>query len=349
MKADRCTTPVEWDRFVASHPNGHVLQTYAWGALKSAYGWRAEHLVVREGERLLAGAQVLYRPLALGFQLAYVPKGPVVDWSDPQVCQTLFAALHRRCRSRRAILLKIEPDLYLENGAAGAKDGGSFSWADYEFRRGTQTIQPRRTVLLDLVPDEDDLLKRMKSKTRYNIRLARRKGVQVRAGMDEDVQAFTRLMVLTGERNDFGVHTPDYYERAHALLAPAGMARLFMATYQDRPIAGVMAFACGKKAWYMYGASGPEHRERMPNYALQWAAIRWAKDRGCQTYDLYGIPDEDEETLEAHFTERHDGLWGVYRFKRGFGGQIVRSVGAYDAIYNRPLYWLYHQALRLRG
>jgi lipid II:glycine glycyltransferase (peptidoglycan interpeptide bridge formation enzyme) len=156
-------------------------------------------------------------------------------------------------------------------------------------------------------------------------------------------------MALTGERNDFGVHTPDYYERAYALLAPAGMARLFLATYEDQPIAGVMVLLCGQKAWYMYGASGHEHRERMPNYALQWAAIRWARAQGCRTYDLYGIPDEDKVTLEAQFTERHDGLWGVYRFKRGFGGEIVRSVGAYDAVYNAPLYWLYHRALSLRA
>jgi lipid II:glycine glycyltransferase (peptidoglycan interpeptide bridge formation enzyme) len=155
-------------------------------------------------------------------------------------------------------------------------------------------------------------------------------------------------MAVTGERNEFGVHTPAYYERAYALLSAAGLARLFIATYEDRPIAGMMAFVCGHKSWYMYGASGDEHRDRMPNYALQWVALRWAKEQGCHTYDLYGVPDEDEGTLEAQFAGRSDGLWGVYRFKRGFGGQLVRSVGAYDAVYNAPLVWLYHQALRLR-
>jgi lipid II:glycine glycyltransferase (peptidoglycan interpeptide bridge formation enzyme) len=355
MKVDLQATSGEWDRFVIAHPNGHVLQTSAWGELKSAYGWRAERLVVRTGQRLLAGAQVLYRPLVLGTQIAYVPKGPVVDFKDRDACQCLFAALHRRCRSQRAILLKVEPDLYMGSERDGVEGGGPPPWVSLPysagpgFRPATQTIQPRRTILLDLTVSEERLLQRMKSKTRYNIRLAARKGIEVREGGSDDIHAFTRLMVITGERDDFGVHTPDYYERAHALLAPAGMACLFMATYQGQPIAGVMVFACGHKAWYMYGASGHEHRERMPNYALQWAAIRWARARGCRTYDLYGIPDEDKETLEAQFTERSDGLWGVYRFKRGFGGQIRRSVGAYDAVYNRPLYWLYHQALRLRG
>jgi peptidoglycan pentaglycine glycine transferase (the first glycine) len=356
MKVDLQTAPGEWDRFVASHPNGHVLQTSAWGELKSAYGWRAERLALCDGERVLAGAQILYRRLPLGLQIAYVPKGPVVDFADRELCRHLFDALHRRCRSdrpprgaRRAMLLKVEPDLYPGDGSDEVDEAAPSTWAAYGFRPAAQTIQPRRTILIDLAADDRVLLKRMKSKTRYNIRLAERKGVTVRDGVDDDIHAFVRLMEVTGERNDFGIHTPDYYERAYALFAPAGMARLFTAICEGQPVAGLMAFACGHKAWYMYGASGDEHRDRMPNYALQWAAIRWARERGCRTYDLYGVPDVDEETLEALFAGRSDGLWGVYRFKRGFGGQLVRSVGAYDAVYHKPLYWLYRQALRARG
>jgi lipid II:glycine glycyltransferase (peptidoglycan interpeptide bridge formation enzyme) len=127
------------------------------------------------------------------------------------------------------------------------------------------------------------------------------------------------------------------------------MVRLFMASFEGQPIAGVLVFACGSRSWYAYGASGNEHRNKMPTYAVQWAAIKWAKARGCRSYDLYGVPDEDEETLEAGFRERHDGLWGVYRFKRGFGGQLVRSIGALDYVYSKPLYWLYERALALRS
>lgn len=354
MRVDLETAPGEWDRLVLSHPNGHVLQTAAWGELKSAYGWRAERVALRTEEHLVAGAQVLYRPLPLGFQIAYVPKGPVVDWADRPTCAMLFEALHLRCRSQRAIMLKIEPDLYLQADPGGraaspaAIEAGLRPWAGHGFRPGSQTIQPPRTIVVDLTAGEDVLLKRMKSKTRYNIRLAERKGVQVHHGLDGDIQAFTQLVTVTGERDDFGVHAADYYERAHRLFTSAGLACLFVATVEGRPIAGVMAFACGHKAYYLYGASADEHRDWMPNYALQWAAMRWAKGRGCRTYDLYGVPDEDEETLEAQFARRSDGLWGVYRFKRGFGGQVKRSVGAYDAVYNRPLYWLYHHALRLR-
>jgi lipid II:glycine glycyltransferase (peptidoglycan interpeptide bridge formation enzyme) len=102
-----------------------------------------------------------------------------------------------------------------------------------------------------------------------------------------------------------------------------------------------MVFARGPRAWYFYGASNDEERNRMPTYLLQWEAMRWAKARGCEEYDLWGVPDVDEATLEADFANRSDGLWGVYRFKRGFGGTLSRSVGAWDRSYLPLAYPLY--------
>jgi lipid II:glycine glycyltransferase (peptidoglycan interpeptide bridge formation enzyme) len=348
MRFDLQTTPDEWDQFVALHPDGHVLQCSAWAELKSAFGWRAERIAVRDGGRLVAGAQVLYRRLPLGTHIAYLPKGPLVDLGDSAICQVLLDAVHRQCRSRRAIMLKIEPDLRIDLNSYGSWERVRELLGGYGFQPGRQTIQPRRTILVDLTSDEDEILRRMKSKTRYNIRVAERKGVSIHHDEEEDIDDFVRLMAVTGERNAFGVHTAAYYRRAYALLNPAGIARLFIATYEGQPIAGLMVFVCNQKAWYMYGGSANEHRERMPNYALQWAAIRWAKACGCCSYDLYGVPDEEQETLEAQFADRREGLWGVYRFKRGFGGQLVRYVGAFDHVYDKPLYWLYHQALRMR-
>jgi lipid II:glycine glycyltransferase (peptidoglycan interpeptide bridge formation enzyme) len=334
----------EWETFVETHPQSHMLQCAAWGELKSAFGWQAERVGLRSGERLTACALVLYRRLPLGFQLAYVPKGPLVDPDDETACRTLFDALHRHCRARRAVLLKIEPEQWEETRA----DPWTRALLRHGFVPSVQSIQPRRTILVDLSGDEAAILKRMKSKTRYNIRLAGRKGILVHEGGTDDLPAFTRMMAATSERNAFGVHTPAYYERAFAAFAPQDMVHLFMATFEGQPVAGVMVFACGSRAWYAYGASSNEHRNKMPTYAVQWAAIRWARARRCHSYDLYGVPDADEETLEAGFQGRSDGLWGVYRFKRGFGGQLVRSVGALDYVYNRPLYWLYRRALALR-
>jgi lipid II:glycine glycyltransferase (peptidoglycan interpeptide bridge formation enzyme) len=186
---------------------------------------------------------------------------------------------------------------------------------------------------------EDDILARMKQKTRYNVRLAEKKGVTVRAW--DDLDGFHQMVQVTGGRDGFGVHSLEYYRRAYALFHPTGMAELLVAEYEGQPLAALMAFARGRRAWYVYGASNDQERNRMPTYLLQWEAIRWAKSHGCTEYDLWGVPDEDEAKLEAEFESRHDGLWGVYRFKRGFGGKLKRAAQALDRVYNLLLYKLY--------
>jgi lipid II:glycine glycyltransferase (peptidoglycan interpeptide bridge formation enzyme) len=330
----------EWNSFVSTSTGGHLLQSSQWGYLKERFGWQVARLIIEDQGQWLAGAQVLFRPLGLQ-TIAYVPKGPVADWADEEVTKTLLEALHQLCRRRRAIFLKIEPDLAEDHALTQRL-------TELGFRASPQTIQPRCTILLDLTPDPESILAGMKSKTRYNIRLAARKGVTVREGTAEDLPGFYRLMQLTGERDDFGIHSEAYYETAHQLFVPQGLAKLFLATFEDQVLAGIMAFAFGQRAWYMYGASSDEHRNLMPNYLLQWEAIQWARERGCLSYDLWGIPDEEKEVLEREFLRQSEGLWGVYRFKRGFGGQVVRYLGAYDHVYSPLLYRLYSRLVTRR-
>jgi lipid II:glycine glycyltransferase (peptidoglycan interpeptide bridge formation enzyme) len=216
------------------------------------------------------------------------------------------------------------------------------------FVRAPVTIQPPRTVVVDLSPAEDDILKAMKSKTRYNVRLAGRKGVTVREGTGADLPSFNELVCVTGARDEFAVHAPEYYETAFDLFVDRGWARLLLADVGDETVAGIMVFATPPNAWYLYGASGGAHRNKMPTYLLQWEAMRWAKSLGCTSYDLWGIPDEDEETLEAEFAQRSDGLWGVYRFKRGWGGRIERTVGAWDMVFAPIRYRAYCWMLAAR-
>jgi lipid II:glycine glycyltransferase (peptidoglycan interpeptide bridge formation enzyme) len=316
-----------WDGFALAHPHGHILQTAAWGRLKSAFGWTAEP--VRAGDH---GALVLFRRLPLGWTLAYVPRGPLADWNDPAALNDLVAALDRACRARRAICLKWEPDLPDSPACADAL-------AALGFRPSPHAIQPRRTLVVDLGGTEAEILARMKHKTRYNIGLAAKKEVTVRAAQSSaDMEAFNALLQATGARDRFGVHAPGYYRMAYDLYHPAGRCELFLAGYRGEPLAGVMVFALGKRAWYFYGASSDRERSRMAPYLAQWTAMRWAKARGALTYDLWGVPDEDEDALEAEFETRRDGLWGVYRFKRGWGGRLVRTVGAWDRVYNPALY-----------
>jgi lipid II:glycine glycyltransferase (peptidoglycan interpeptide bridge formation enzyme) len=330
----------DWDAFVASRPGAHILQMPAWGELKSRFDWSADLVAVTRGDRIVAGALVLFRrlPLRLG-TLAYIPKGPVVDPADGQVVEALISGLDRLARSKRAALLKIEPDA-LDLPAAFTRLG---------FRPSPHTIQPTRTLLIDVARDEESILAAMHPKTRYNIRLAERKGVTVREATSPDLVVFNVLMQVTAVRDGFTVHSPAYYETAFELFVPSGRAKLFLAEADGQIAAGLFAFTLGDRAWYFYGASDNHYRERMPNHALQWHAIRWAKSIGCREYDLWGIPDEDEATLEAQHLNRPDGLWGVYRFKRGFGGRVVRFAGAFDRVYNPLMYRLYRLALKYRN
>ncbi|MBN1667017.1 MAG: peptidoglycan bridge formation glycyltransferase FemA/FemB family protein, partial [Anaerolineales bacterium] len=173
------------------------------------------------------------------------------------------------------------------------------------------------------------------------------KGVVVR--QTGDVASFYRLMEATGARDTFGVHSQAYYQQAHELFMPPGAGVLLQAEFEGQPLAGLMAFTRGQRAWYFYGASSDDERNRMPTYLLQWEAMRWARSQGCHSYDLWGVPDADEETLEKDFLERSDDLWGVYRFKRGFGGELRRAAPAYDRIYNPLAYALYRWWLERRG
>ncbi|HXW00415.1 MAG TPA: peptidoglycan bridge formation glycyltransferase FemA/FemB family protein [Anaerolineae bacterium] len=322
---------------MATH-HGHLLQSWAWGELKSRFGWTALRLYVGEG-----AAQILFRRLPLGLTLAYIPKGPVVNWEDNEQAHALFAAIHAEAKKRQAILLKVEPNLNLGATHPLRESALHLDPVNFLTQAGfhpADTIQPRTSLVIDLNGDEAALLAAMKQKTRYNIRLAEKKGITVRQGSAAHVAIFHQLALITASRDSFGVHSLDYYQAAYTLFAPDRCA-LLMAEFEGQPLAALMVFRQGQKAYYFYGASSNEYRNLMAPYLLQWAAIRWAKNQGCTHYDLWGIPDADLASLEAEFERRNDGLWGVYRFKRGFGGQWLQSVGAYDYVYNPLLYQIY--------
>ena len=333
----------EWDEFVSAHPHGSLLQTTNWARLKNRFGWSSQRVWMRRDGRLVAGAQILFRSMALGMvKLGYIPHGPIVDWDDAEQVDVLFNQIDQAAYSRGAGMVKLEPRLWQDQFPVE-------EWEALYRRHGcvasVDTIQPPRTIVVDLRPAEEEILAAMKQKTRYNIRLAEKKGVVVREGTAADLTAFNRLMHATGRRDSFGVHQPEYYRAAHEIFAPENAA-LWLAEYEGRPLAGVMVFSWGNSSAYLYGASSDEERQRMPAYAAQWAGMKWAKVRGCTSYDMWGIPDAEEADLEASFTDRQDGLWPVYRFKRGFGGTIRRTVGAADRVYNQLLHRLY---IRRRG
>jgi len=277
---------------------------------------------------------VLFRQLPLGFNIAYIPKGPVIDWQDTSAVRLALNDLKQFARRKRTIFLRIEPDAPYHH-----------SIEQHFLKTGFvigKAIQPTTTIVIDITPSENTILAAMKSKTRYNIRLASRKGITVRMGNGADIPQFHMLSQITAERDGFAIHSLLYYQKVFGQF-PSENRALLMAEYQGECLASLMVFAWHGKAYYLYGASSNAYRNKMPTYLLQWEAIKWAKSNGCHAYDLWGIPDENPETLEAEFQNRSDGLWGIYRFKRGFGGQIVQSVGAYDHVYSSVLYFLFKQ------
>jgi lipid II:glycine glycyltransferase (peptidoglycan interpeptide bridge formation enzyme) len=328
-------SPSEWNGFLSECPDAHLLQTVQWGDLKSNFGWESIRLVSKDVNGSW-GAQILFRQLPFGFTFGYLPKGPLFRDQDggdehPFPGPSFWQDVDRLCRNKRAVFLKIEPDDWAEKWQEG--DLAS------DFVLSPQAIQPARTIVVDLSGSEEEILARMKQKTRYNIRLAGKKGVQV--GPSDDVAAFHQLMETTGQRDQFGIHSLDYYRISFDLFKQADRCALLMAEYEGEAVAGLMVFASGSRSWYLYGASASLHRERMPTYLLQWEAMKWARSKGCLQYDLYGVPDHNAEYLEANFQDHSQGLWGIYRFKRGFGGQVTRAPEPWDRVYNSFLYQLY--------
>lgn len=314
--------PAAWNPLTAALPGAHILQSWEWGEIKSRYGWRAERLSWEAGR---AAAQVLTRSAAGGWlKVMYVPKGPLLDWEDAALRARVLADLQQLARTRRAVLIKIDPDVTELSLASELRAHGWLFSPDQ--------IQFRNTVTLDLRRSEDELLAGMKQKTRYNVRLAMKKGVHVRPAGPDDFDLLYRLYAETSLRDGFVIRPPTYYKDVWNTLYRAGHAQPLIAEVAGEPVGALVLFCFARTVWYFYGMSRDVHREKMPNHLLQWEAIRWAKARGCLTYDFWGAPDELVES---------DPLWGVWKFKEGFGGEFVRRIGAWDYAPSPALYRLY--------
>ena len=338
-----------WDSLVAMHPHGHLLQSWAWGRLKGEFGWQPLRIAVADAgtssDRLPAAAQLLIRRF-MGLSVCYVPRGPLFS-GDPAVDTVLLQALRRIARRQRAAFLRLEPNV-LESDGAAPRLHSDLQVAGF---RVAEPLQPRTSIHLDLAPEPERLFAAFSKGHRADVRRAERNGISVRVGAaDADLDSFYTIMQATAARAGFGIHAREYYRRAWQLAGE--QARLLIAGRpEEGDLAAFLILAHGREGQYMYSGSTEAGLKAGANHLLQWHAIRWVRERGCARYDLWGVPEIVGQLLTATEAERDqveeqarsDPLYGAYRFKKGWGGAIVRYLPAYDQVYLAPAYWLWRR------
>jgi lipid II:glycine glycyltransferase (peptidoglycan interpeptide bridge formation enzyme) len=336
------TARTEWDDALRKLPYAHILQSWEWGEFKRVTGWMPVRLAFHRGGgggEPVALASVGARRVG-PLTVMYAPKGPALDYADTALVGEVLGYLEDMARRRGAVWLKIDPDVIAATGVpdepddapdpVGARVTALLMARGWRF--SDDQVQFRNTIALDLTRAEDDLLAAMSQNTRRKVRTAEKKGITVREATLDDLSTLYDLYAVTGARDGFLIRPAAYYLHEWRYLMEAGLASALIAEDAGVPVAHVVLFHFGRTCWYFYGASDNASREKMPNYALQWAAMRWAKAHGYALYDLWGAPDTFDE---------NDSMWGVYEFKRGFRGTVRRYIGAWDYAPYPPLYFAY--------
>ncbi len=322
-----------WNNFLATTELCPISQTSEWGEFKKISNWESIIICIKKGEDLIGGIQILKRKIPLlGKAIFYAPRGPVVDFHNKEILSILKEKVGTLASEHKAIVLKIDPAIEEDDELAIE------SLQHLGFRFQPKQIQPRATFYVDLSRKKDDILMSFKSKHRYNIRLSGRKDIEVKMMTNQEgVDIFYDILQETASRDSFIIHSKNYYERIVDLMAEKNMVKIFVAFYKNEPLAAVYIFCYGDKIWYMYGASSNEQRNRMPNHAIHWEVIKWAKSQSYKTYDLWGIP------VNPHSDHP---LYGVYRFKKGFKGEKKVFIGMHDLVFKPFWYKFFNKSLK---
>lgn len=305
--------------FLQSHPKGHFLQSPQWATVKKE--WKNEVVLVEDENGCIKGSlSILIRKIPLfNNTIMYAPRGPVCDVHDEDTIAKLVEGAKELAKKYNGMVLRIDPDVkssdkefrhIVEKLGFKVKDN---------VKTFSDGIQPRYVFRLNVKDKtEEELLKSFHEKTRYNIRLAMRKGVTIKEGTIEDLKDFHKIMMETGSRDNFIIRSLEYFENMYRALVPKGYMKLLMAYYEGKPIAGVIPIIYGNKVWYLYGASSNTYRNVMPNYLLQWEMIKIALAKKADIYDFRGV--------EGILEEGHPG-YGIYKFKKGFNGEFTEFTG----------------------
>jgi len=375
----------EWDEFIASNPNGSFLQSWAWGDFQKSFGRKIWRLAAMENNEIMSATLIIKHSLPFGWNYFYCPR-PILETKNKFL---IFEEVKKMAEKEKVVFLRIDPSFVIPAPAcnavatAGRKariyDNKKYNLEKWipacagmtEERKGmtkqrititkdefpmikkTKPTQPQHTLILDITKSEEEILSQMKQKTRYNIRLAERKGVKIKKisrPNNQEIQTFLNLSAQTSKRDKFQIHPKEYYQKMLKILCQNSMAKLFLAEYQNEIIAANIVIFFSGKAIYSHGASSSNHREAMAPYLLHWEQIKEAKKLECQSYDFWGIDfskskiQNSKSQINSKFKTQNSKLnnWvGITRFKKGFGGEEISYLESYDVILKPILYWVY--------
>jgi lipid II:glycine glycyltransferase (peptidoglycan interpeptide bridge formation enzyme) len=334
MQIIQITDKNQLNDFISAQEHSPFLQSWQWGefqkkvALRQAQGRRDGQGVWRVGVEnsgeLVAAATIIKKELPAGKSYFYCGRGPVVKQTTnnkqltTELFKLLFKEIEKLAREEGVMFLRLDPLTQITDHKSQITK--------------TLDVQPSKTLILDLNKSEDELLKEMHQKTRYNIKLAEKKGVKVAEGDLSRFEDFWKLLDQTSGRDKFRPHGRNYYE---AMFAPENdIVKLYFAEYQGKTLAaGIFSFF-GDSVTYLHGGSSNEDREVMAPYLLQWSVIKAAKSAGYKHFDFHGIDEEK---------------WpGVTRFKKGFGGLEYNYPGTFDLVYDEGWYGVYKMIRKVR-
>lgn len=319
----------EFTDFISSQ-NANFLQTLEWAKVKN--DWKNIYFLIKENGKVKGGGSILLRRLpVIGKNFMYCPRGPVLDFHDKETLQFFLDKMKEISKRYNAIMVKIDPDIEIHETEI-IKNLFSLGLVQKPLTLNFEGIQPRFVSRLDITDDLDQIIDSFHPKTRYNIRLAERKGVKVRVGDRNDLKRFQEIMEETGLRDKFVVRSLAYFQKMYDNLVPPGYMRLYVAEHDGQVLSGALSLMFGNKCWYLYGASSNTSRNLMPNYILQWEMIKWAKESGCSVYDFRGISGDLDPS---------NPLYGLLRFKRGFNGKYTEFIGEFDLVFDLMMYKLW--------
>ena len=328
----------EYEEFVSHHKNGELTQSVLWQNVKN--NWKFEAVVSRDKNGKIQGScGVLIRKLPIvPTTFMYVPRGPICDWHNEAILKDLKSGLDTLAKKYKAQVVKIDPYISV-NDREFADIMKKMGFKRFYDEVGFETIQARFNYVLNVKDKtEEDILKGMTQKARYNLRYSTRHDITVKVGSASDLDEFMRIYKVTGERDGFSIRPKDYFERMLAM--GEDKVRLYMGYYKDKAVCGAITSNYASKCSYIYGASDNAYRQYMPNYLMQYEMIKWALETKCEIYDFQGIAGDIENTENP--------MYGLYRFKKGFGGEIVELLGEYDYEYKPFMCRLMDFGMKLR-